>query len=702
MKKRIILILTVLIVFTGLSFPKKRKVDSIKFPALKNFSTPIIEKSNINNGIKLRLIKTDKLPLVNIVAIIKGGSVYDPSNKVGIAEMTAQLLRIGGVKGMSGEEVDAFLDANGITINISASLEDFTVYMSCLDENLEKAFEILSKIIRTPGFDKKKLEEIKTQYASSVQRRNDNPQPILSREFDKVVYGKHTPFSSVLEYEHIDNISMRDIKDEYNQFFAPNNILMGVSGPVDLKNVEGLIIKYLGNWKNRASIPAYPKVRKPNNDFKIAIANKDNLNQNYISVGNMGLMMDKKSEAAIKVFNSIFSQGMDSRLFNKVRTKLGLTYGISGGIVQNEWYPGKVYFSTFTKSESTIPVIKAIFEEIDRIKKEKVSDEELKNAKDYFLNSYVFKFSSPEKVLYSKLSDEFYGEEENAQQKLLEDIKKVTKEDIYKIAQKYLHPEEMKIVIVGNEKLIKGKLSDFGKVKKLDISIKAPVVKEVIPMATPESLKKGTRIIARLYKKKYRGYKKLKSMEIVYDMTMNIPGRGNMTLGMKTSMVYPDKTYTEISVMGMKMTEVVNGNKGIMNQMGRKIKLGKKQLEERRFGTEYDMYHNHKNYKFQYLKEVKIKGKTYDLIYVFNSDKKWKKIFINKKTGLIEITESMSKQAPMIGVIRSVSSNFKTIKGIPFAFKEETLFKNKVVRTVNMKSVKVNPRIDKKLFVLEK
>jgi hypothetical protein len=260
----------------------------------------------------------------------------------------------------------------------------------------------------------------------------------------------------------------------------------------------------------------------------------------------------------------------------------------------------------------------------------------------------------------------------------------------------------MKIVIVGNEKLIKGKLSDLGKVKKLDISIKAPVVKEVIPTATPESLKKGSKIVANLYKKKYRGYKKLKSMEIVYDMVMTIPGRGNMTLGMKTSMVFPNKTYTEISVMGMKMTEIINGNSGIMNQMGRKIKLGKKQLEERRFGTEYDMYHNRKNYKFQYLKDVKIKGKTYQLIYVFNSDKKWEKIFINKKTGIIEITESVSKQAPMIGIIRSVKSNFKIIKGIPFAFKEEVSFKGKVVRTVNMKLVKVNPKINNKLFVLEK
>ncbi len=189
MKKQIILILAILLIFTGLNFSKKRKVDSIKFPKLKEFNIPIIQKASINNGIKLRLIKSDKLPLINIVAIIKGGSIYDPMSKISLSDMTAQLLRIGGTADMNGEEVDAFLDSNGITIRISSSFEYFTIYMSCMDENLDKGLEILSKILMKPGFDKNKLEEIKTQFTSSVQRRNDTPQPILTREFDKIFLG---------------------------------------------------------------------------------------------------------------------------------------------------------------------------------------------------------------------------------------------------------------------------------------------------------------------------------------------------------------------------------------------------------------------------------------------------------------------------------------------------------------------------------
>jgi len=701
MKKQIILTLTILLIFTGLNFSKLRKVDTLKYPALKKFNIPVVLKTKTKNGIKIRLIKTNKLPLVNVVAIIKGGSVYDPTTKVSLSDMTAQMLRIGGTVKMNGEKVEAYLDSNGISISISSTLDFFVVNISCLDEKLDKGFEILSKLLKTPGFDKKKLEEIKAQFSSSVQRRNDAPQPILNNEFNKVVYGENTPFSAVLEYEHIDNITMQDIKNEYKRFFAPDNVLMGVSGPVKLNEVKKLVEKHFGNWNNKANIPAYPSVTAPKHDYKVAFAGKESLNQNYITIGHIGFKQDEKSEATIKVFNSIFSQGMDSRLFNKVRTELGLTYGISGGIISKKWHKGKVYFSTFTKSESTIPVIKAIFGEINKIRKGKVTKKELANAKNYFMNSYVFKFSTPEKVLYTKLSEEFYGEDENAQEKLMENIKKVTADDIYKLVQKYLHPEQMTVVVVGNKKLIKGNLSEIGKVKTLDISIKPPAIKEVIPEATPESLKKGKQIIKKLFKKRYKKYKKLKSLKTSFTMSMKVRGM-QMSMEMNHSMIYPDKSYTEISVMGMKMTEVIDGKKGVMNQMGRKMPITAKTIKSRRFGREYDMYHNMKDYKFQYLKNVKIKGVTYSVVYITKSNnKEWKKLFINKETGYIEITESMSHQPNAVGVIRTVSSDFRVVSGIPFDFKSEVYFKGKVIQTMVVKSIEVNPKIDEKIFTIK-
>ncbi len=701
MRKQIIFILAILLIFTGLNFSKKRKVDQLKFPKMKEFKIPVIEKTKTNNGIKLRVIKSEKLPLINVVAVIRGGNVYDPATKIGLANMTAQLLRIGGTTKMDGEAVDSFLDSNGVTIRISSDLDSFTVYMSCMDENLNEAIDILSKMLKTPGFDKKKLEEIKTQFASGIQRRNDSPQPILTREFNKVIYGENTPFSAVAEYEHVDSITVNDIRNEHKRFFAPENILMGISGPVKLNEIKSLVEKYFGDWKNKAQIPPYPSVRAPELNYKIALANKDSMNQNYISIGHIGKKKEKNMQAVIKVFNSIFSQGMDSRLFNKVRTDLGLTYGIGGGIIQKEQYPGKTYFSTFTKAESTIPVLKAIFGEIDKIKKEKVSDKELYDAKNYFLNSYVFKFSTPEQILYSRLNGEFYGEDEKEQAELVKNIQKVTADDIFKLVQTYLSPDKMKIVIIGNEKMIKGKLTDFGTVKKLDISIKPPAVKEIIPEATPESLKKGEKIINNLFKTKYKGYKKLKSVNSIFDMDMSIQGR-QMTLGMNSTSLYPDKSYTEISIMGMKMKRVVNGNNGIMNQMGQERPIPEKQIKDGRFGDEYDMCHNRKNYKFQYLKEVKEKGTIYDVIYIFNSDKKWKKLYINKKTSLIEMTESMSTQPMMVGLTKTINSDFKVIKGIPFAFKSKTILKDKVVSSITVKSVKVNIKVDNKIFIIKK
>ena len=178
-------------------------------------------------------------------------------------------------------------------------------------------------------------------------------------------------------------------------------------------------------------------------------------------------------------------------------------------------------------------------------------------------------------------------------------------------------------------------------------------------------------------------------------------GGRKMTLGMTSTRVYPDKSHMEISVMGMKMTTVINGNKGIMNQMGRKMPISEKQIKDGRFGDEYDMYHNRKDYQFQFLKEVEIKGQKYDLVYVKKGEN-WKKLYINKKTGFIEITESVSNQPPAIGLIKTISSDFKIIKGIAFPFKSVSMHKGKVSRSMKMKSVNVNIKVGPKLFEIKK
>lgn len=686
---------------------KKRKVDQLKYPELNPFKLPQIQKAATSNGIKLRLIKSEKLPLMNLTVLLKGGYAYDPPAKVGLASITAEILRIGGTKELSSEELDKFLDSNGITISISAGDDYFQITLNCLRENFDTGISILSKILQSPAFDKEKLEEIKTKMSSGISRRNDTPNSIVYREFDKLIYGDNSPFAQSQEYEHLENISTTDIVKTYQTFFAADNMLVGVTGPMEINELQQLFETHFGPWNTTAKIPPYPKVKEQTHDFKVAAAEKSNVNQSYLSIGHLGIKENMEDKAKIMVFNSIFSQGFASRLNTRVRVKMGLTYGISGGVLTEYHYPGRTYFTTFTKTGSTLDAIKAIFDEIHTIRKELVSEKELKEAKDYFLNSHVFKYSTPDRTLFRSLSNEFYGRPEDADEKLIEDVKKVTAENVLEMAQKYLTPDKMVTLVVGNQEDIKekaGDLSQLGKIKKIDISIKPPPLKEKIPDATPEMLKKGQEIITSLANTTYKKYKQLKSLESLKDSNMTLGGR-TIDIKSKTLILFPDKLYNEASIMGgmMKIESIINGKKGVTKRMGKTTPMTGENIEKQTFGELYDIFNSieKEKYKFQYLKEEKINGETFDVIYIFDSQKNWVKFFINRETRLVEIEEKLSQLPGQQGTARTVKSDFKTIKGIPFAFQAKTYVKDKVVMETTTKQINVNPNIDPSLFKIE-
>lgn len=701
MKKLLILTILALFILGNMGYAAKvRPIDQLKYPGLHEFKLPDIEKAQTENGIKLRLIKTEKLPVIDMTIFIKGGDVYDPSAKLGLAGITANLLRIGGAGELKGDDVDLFLDSNGITIAINSQDDFYTISLDCLDEKLDQAVSILSKMLMEPAFDDEKLEELKTQAASGISRRNDEPQPISHREFNKLIYGNNSPFAPVLEYEHLDNIARPDIIANYKKFFAPDNMLVGVTGPVSIDKIKGIFEKCFGNWNQKADIPPYPQVQPQTLDFKVGFAEKSTLTQSYLALGHLGVKEDFDQQAKIMVFNSIFSQSWDARLFNRVRTKMGLTYDIGGGIDTQRLFPGKTYFYTYTKSQSTFVAIKAIFDEINIIREQKVTEKELKDAKDSFANSFIFKYSSPERILYQEMTREFYGLMEGYSEKLLENIKKVTVDDVLEVAQKYLHPDQMVIFILGKEQDLDGKLEDLGKVKKIDISIKPPALKEKIPEATPEALAKGSKVFTELVGKKYSGYKTIKSLEIVADMKMSMMGQ-TMEMGSKSISLFPDKAFVEISVMGMKIPTIINGKKGVSRVMGQEKILSEEQIAKQKFADLYDIFHAGDKYKIQYLWEKEIDGKQYHVLYLFDNRENWVKFFVDKETGLIGIEEKIADAPGMTGVSRTLNSDFKVVEGIPFAFKSETFVADKKVIDLTVKEVKVNPTVDVSLFVIE-
>ncbi|HNW35698.1 MAG TPA: pitrilysin family protein, partial [Candidatus Ozemobacteraceae bacterium] len=213
-----------------------------------------------------------------------------------------------------------------------------------------------------------------------------------------------------------------------------------------------------------------PEVKEFPSD-KVQLISKDDVNQSIILIGHLGGLMNNPDYFALEVMNNILGGGFSSRLFKRVRSEQGLAYDVFGVYSSNFDHEGLFYLGCSTKSENTLKGIKSLLREMDDIRKTEVTDEELATAKDMYLNSFVFNFDSRSQIIYRLMELEYFKYPGNFLEITKKNIEKVSKADILRVAQKYLQPDKIRIIVLGNPKDFDGKLDELGKVHDIDIAI---------------------------------------------------------------------------------------------------------------------------------------------------------------------------------------------------------------------------------------
>ena len=268
-------------------------------------------------------------------------------------------------------------------------------------------------------------------------------------------------------------VTRQDLIDWHGKYVHPNNIILGISGDFDSAAMEARLRAAFESWPKG---PALPK-----NDIKYSPAKpgyylipKEDVNQSNIRMVALGTTRDNPDYYAISVFNEAFGGGFSSRLFNDIRTKRGLAYGVGGGVGTNFGHPGILHIAMGTKSQSTIEAIQAVDEDIDDLAKQPITDDEIQRAKDAILNAFIFRLDSPDKILAERMTYEYYGYPPDWLDKYQAEIKKVTAADVNRVAAKYLHRDQLAVLVVGNTKEFDKPLSSLGPVKEIDITIPPP------------------------------------------------------------------------------------------------------------------------------------------------------------------------------------------------------------------------------------
>ncbi len=477
--------------------PGSPSYKDLKFPPLREVKIPDVATFTLANGMKLYLVENHELPLVSGFALVRTGNLFDPPDKVGLAETTGMVMRTGGTAAKTGDELDEQLENIAASVESSIGETSGRVSFSALAENTDEVLGVFHDLLTAPAFREEKIDLAKTQLRSAISRRNDNAPAIAAREFSEILYGRDNPYGWRLEYEHVDRIRRQDLVEFHRRYFFPANVMLAVHGDFQAPEMKARIEKLFSGWTvQQPAVPPFPALREKASPG-VFLAVKDDVTQTFFHLGHLGGVLRDKNYPALEVMADILGGGFRSRLFRKVRTQLGYAYSIGASWGANYNHRGLFEISGSTKSVSTTETLEVIREEIEKMRTQEVSDEELESARQKVLNSFVFNFDTPGKTLGRVIAYEYHGYPKDFIFQYQRAVAAVTKADILRVAREYLRPQDYAVVAVGKPKDFGKAMSELGMpVQPIDLTIPEP--KRELAKADPASLQRGRRLLARL------------------------------------------------------------------------------------------------------------------------------------------------------------------------------------------------------------
>jgi len=683
--------------------PAEKSWKQIPIPQLPAFKPQQPKRVELSNGMVIFLQEDHELPLIDGVARIRGGSVNEPAGKIGLVDIYGEVWRTGGTKTQTGDELDDFLEVRAAKVETGGGPDSTTISFSCLKGDLDDVFRVFLDVLQNPEFRADKIDIAQKGADDSISRRNDDERGIAQRESVKLAYGAENPYAHVPEYATVAAITRQDLLDWHAKYVHPNNIILGISGDFDSSAMEARLRTAFDSWPKG---PVFPK-----NEIQYSPAKpgyylipKEDVNQSSIHMVTLGTTRDNPDYYAISVFNQAFGGGFSSRLFNDIRTKRGLAYGVGGGVGTNFGHPGILQIAIGTKSQSTIEAIQAAYEDIDDLARHPITDEEIQHAKDAILNAFVFRLDSPDKILSERMVYEYYGYPPDWLDKYQAEIKKVTAADVNRVAAKYMHKDQLAVLVVGNTKDFDKPLSSLGAVKEIDITIPPPpgekqaASEETKPAA---SNAEGQALAAKVATA-MGGLPRLQSVKTLHLAFTETEG-GEPPTPIDVTLAFPDSMRVEVQTPQGLLTLVAAPNAGFMSManMGTQS-MPPAQKTEMLAQLHHDLIYiaahaDDPAFTFTAAGTEKI-GDIDAAVLDIAGAIPWVRWYVDPKTGYIlrEKYKGLAPAGPFDG--ETDLSDWRAADGFTQPYLHKNKQNGKETSVVEYKKVEINPAVDAKLF----
>ena len=408
-------------------------------------------RHTLSGGGTVFVVEDHALPLVDVTVYVRTGAYLEPPGQAGLAALTGSQMRAGGTASLPAADFDeevAFLAAQ-----IGSSIGDTIgqASLNCLTKDLDAALDLLFDMLRHPRFDQARLDLAKSQALQAMERRNDSTRGIEGREWGRLMRGEAHFSTRPSTRASIESISRDDLRAFHERYFHPRSFIFAVSGDVTPADILSKLNARLAGWPTAdETVPAVPA---PANAPRRGLygVDKPDVNQGRVSIGHLGTTRDNPDRYPLLVMNDILGGGgFSSRLLTRIRSDEGLAYSAASSFGMGTYYDGVFRVAFQSRSETVARAAAIVLDEIERIRSEPVTDEELQNSIASFVETFTRNFSSAAATARLFARDEYTGRDPEYLTRYRERISAVTAADVLRVAREYLHPERLTTLVVGN------------------------------------------------------------------------------------------------------------------------------------------------------------------------------------------------------------------------------------------------------------
>lgn len=691
MKNRILVLIFLLFV----SICSFAQLDRSKKPAAgpaPEIKLGEYESFVLNNGLKVFVVTDNKLPVVSFNLVIDRDPIFEGKN-TGYVGITGQLLRT-GTKTRTKDKLDEEIDFIGATLSTSSS----GAYASSLKKHVNKLLDLMSDVLLNPSFKQEELDKIVKQTLSQLAADKEDPNAIAARVGDAVFFGKDHPYGEVETEETVKTITLDLCNNYYKEYFHPNAAYLAIVGDIRKAEAQKLAEKYFGKWQSKEIQKAELTTPKAPLVNKVALIDRPSAVQSVLNIG-YPVELKKGSEDVIKasILNTILGGSFISRINKNLRETNGYTYGARTSLSSDK-YIGKFAATTEVRNSVTDSAITEIISEMKKVRNDKIPDDELILTKNYMTGGFARSLENPQTIANFAIDIERYNLPKDYFKNYLKNLNDVTADDVLATAKKYIKPNNLNLVVVGNAEEIAKNLNRFsitGKIDYYNINGEKydPNVKSIPEGVTIEQvLNKYVEVL---------GGKE--NIEKIKDRTMTLKGS---VQGMDISVViyqkYPNKLFQTIDIGGMyKMKTTFDGEKGKADQMGQVQDLAGDQLDEMKgSGMDAMLDYSKYGYKTELSSMENINGKEAYKVTLTSAMGKKSMQYYSVETGFL--IRSVSQISSPQGTVTQTTDmdDYRDVQGMKYPFKLSQNFGPQTI-DLSVSSIEINTGLNDVLFEIK-